>query len=286
MSPAGSLRPPCRRHRLLRRRGMTAPDPAGGDRAAAARRCRGPGGLPAPPHAGHALRRRDERLPRRRGRRPRRRHRPGLGRAPAGRLGGGVRLRRAAGPRAGVRRRPGDLRGGRRAAGRPGRRLGRRPRRLRRRLGGAASGAAGPRAVPGRAARRPRSGAAGGPAAALRALDHPAAGAPPLRHQVLRRAAAHRAGGARRLRRGRRGRLDDARRGAAGARGRQPADAAADHPHARPAGSPSRTLLPRSPARRPLRWSRSARPSSRPPDGNYAVLPDGTRIRMVVPLPA
>ena len=63
-----------------------------------------------------------------------------------GAVGGSIRLRRADGARAGLRRRPGDVRGGRRPAGRARPTTGqcRRPRRVRRRLGGAAAGAAAP----------------------------------------------------------------------------------------------------------------------------------------------
>ena len=91
---------------------------AGRHGAAAARRRARARGLPAAPHQGHAVRRRDDRLPRRRRRPAGRRHRDRLGRAVAGPVGGGLRLRRADRPRAGLRRRPGDVRGGRRPAGR------------------------------------------------------------------------------------------------------------------------------------------------------------------------
>ena len=151
------------------------------------------------------------------------------------------------------------------------------------RLGGAAAGAAAPRPLPRRAAHRPRAGAALGPAAPVRALDRAAERAAALRHEVLRRRRAGRAGGAARLRRGRRGGLDDAGRGAAEAStGLRPMLPPTLHTLGQLAATP--TWRPCSRARRPSRCTRSRRGSRRTPTGRWAVLPDGTRLRLVVPL--
>ena len=90
----------------------------------------------------------------------------------------------------------------------------------------------------------------------------------------------------RRLRRGRRGGVADARRRAGRAASRRPADAAADDPHAGPAGARSPTSPRRWPARRRSRCEPISPRFEETPDGRWAVLPDGTRIRMVIPLRA
>ena len=74
--------------------------------------------------------------------------------------------------------------------------------------------------------------------------------------------------------------------GAGGDRGRDPADAAADDPHPRASSSRSPTWPRRWPARRRSRCDPISPTFEETPDGRWAVLPDGTRIRLVVPLPS
>ena len=89
----------------------------------------------------------------------------------------------------------------------------------------------------------------------------------------------------RRLGRGRRGRVADAGGRAGRDDGRHPADAAADDPHPRPARAVRRRR--RGAGRLAAGAAAADQPDVRPrtPDGRWAVLPDGTRIRLVVPIP-
>ena len=150
-------------------------------------------GLPDATARRNGIRRRDSGVSRRRRRRPRPQRRHRLGRAAAVVVGGAVRHRHRAGRGAGVRRRPRNLRGMRRAVRRPGRR----PERHRQRRIGLPripSGAGRPDAVvrrlpaPGKPGAASRSAAAVGELGDARSRAHP-----PLRHLLLRRSAAGRA---------------------------------------------------------------------------------------------
>ena len=169
-------------------------------------------GLPDAAALGDGLRRRRDGVSRRRRRRPRPQRRHRLGRTGAVLVGAAIRRRRRPGRGAGVRRRPRNLRGIRRAV----RRTGRRP-------ATASSATRRSTAIPGRAGRQlavvrrlpaqREAGAARRPAAAVGELGDAEGGAhPPLRHLLLRRRIAGGPARRRREHRNRPRRLDHAAR--------------------------------------------------------------------------
>ena len=241
-----------------------------------------PRGVPAAAHQGHAVRRRDDRLPRRRRRPARRRHRDRLGRSARPRSGPPRSGATSALARelvcAAVRETfeeagvllagPARVRSCRTSPGTTGRSSARRCSAATCRWPSCwpAAGWCSARTCCGPS--RTGSPRRWSPAATTPSSSWPAL---PAGQEARRR-----------LRRGRRGRVAGARRRAGGAPRRRPADAPADVAHAvqldRFPTSPERW-----PARRRTRWSRSCPGFEDTPEGRFAVLPNGDRVPLVAP---